>query len=244
MGVLIVGLFIIAVTTAVLRSPERFGRVAGILALPVLGAGLYLGLVVAPPDAMMGDVQRLMYVHFPSWIAVALMYTTGFVASALYLFKRQDGFDYWAQAAVEVGVVFNVTGLITGSLWGRPTWGTYWTWDPRLTTTAIMLVTFAGYLVLRAFIEDPDTRSRVAALVASVGFLNVPLVYFSVKWWRTLHQQPSSPSTVDPAMVLPLRVMMIAFTLLSCYLMSRRYLAAQAEGYAERQDLRMGTSNG
>jgi heme exporter protein C len=134
--------------------------------------------------------------------------------------------------------------LITGSLWGRPTWGVYWTWDPRLTTTAIMAVTFGGYLVLRQFIEDPDTRSRVAALVAILGFLNVPIVYFSVKWWRTLHQQPSSPETVDAAMVLPLRIMMIAFTLLAYYLMSRRYLLARAEGGAEREALRMGAANG
>ncbi|MBI4502360.1 MAG: cytochrome c biogenesis protein CcsA [Gemmatimonadetes bacterium] len=223
---------------------ERLGRYAGILALPVLAAGLYLGLLWAPPDAMMGDVQRIMYVHFPSWIAVALAYTTGFVASILYLVKRQARLDYWAQAGIEVGLVFNISGLITGSLWGRPTWGVYWTWDPRLTSTAIMAITFAGYLVLRSFIEDPDTRSRVAALVATVGFLNVPIVYFSVKWWRTLHQPQSNPSTVDPAMVLPLRIMMVAFTLLAYYLMTRRYLLAEAEGSIERESLRMEAANG
>src|ERR1041384_5459417 len=218
---------------------DQLGRYAGILSLPVLAAGLYLGLVVAPPDAMMGDVQRIMYVHFPSWIAVGLAYTTGFVGSVLYLVRRQERFDYWAQAGIEVGLVFNITGLISGSLWGRPTWGVYWTWDPRLTSTAIMAITFAGYLVLRAFIEDPETRARVAGLVATVGFLNVPIVYFSVKWWRTLHQVQSSPQTVDSAMVRPLRVMIVAFTLLACYLMSRRYLVASAEAGAEREALRM-----
>src|SRR5262245_9755246 len=185
--VLVIGVILIAVTTAALLMPEKGGRYAGLLALPILAAGLYQGLVVAPPDAMMVDVQRLIYVHFPSWIAVAICYITGFVASVRYLFQRQDRFDHWAVAGIEVGVVFNVTGLITGSLWGRPTWGVYWTWDPRLTTTAIMLVTFAGYLVLRGFLDDPDTRARVSALVATVGFFNVPIVYFSVKWWRTLH---------------------------------------------------------
>ncbi|MBI4420227.1 MAG: cytochrome c biogenesis protein CcsA [Gemmatimonadetes bacterium] len=222
----------------------RLGGYAGILAVPLLAAGIYLGLVVAPPDAMMGDVQRIMYVHFPSWIAVAISYFTGFVASILYLVKREPRYDHLAQAAVEIGVVFNITGLITGSLWGRPTWGVYWTWDPRLTTTAIMLVTFAGYLVLRAFIEDPDTRSRAAALVATIGFLNVPIVYFSVKWWRTLHQVQSSPATVDPRMVLPLRVMFVAFTLLALYLMSRRFLLAEVESEAEQESLRMGATNG
>jgi len=242
--VLVIGLIILGVNAAVLLVPDRMGRYAGALAPLVLATGLYLGLVVAPPDVMMGDVQRIMYVHFPSWIAVALAYSNGFVASVLYLAKRQARFDSWAQAGIEIGVVFNVTGLITGSLWGRPTWGVYWTWDPRLTTTAIMLVTFAGYLVLRAFIEDPETRSRAAALVATVGFLNVPIVYFSVQWWRTLHQAQSSPATVDPRMVLPLRVMMVAFTLVACYLMSRRFLVAEMEGEAEREALRMGAANG
>jgi heme exporter protein C len=193
---------------------------------------------------MMGDVQRIMYVHFPSWIAVGLSYFTAFAASLLYLARRRPAHDYWAQAGVEVGVVFNITGLITGSIWGRPTWGVWWTWDPRLTTTAIMLVTFAGYLVLREFIEDPDTRSRAAALVAVIGFLNVPIVYFSDRWWRTLHQPQSSPETVDAAMVLPLRVMMIAFSLLAAYLMTRRYLLAEANAAAEHEVLRMEAANG
>src|ERR1051326_7768713 len=213
---------------------ERLGRYAGMLAVPILAVGLYIGLLVAPPDRMMGDVQRTMYVHFPSWIAVGLSYTTGFVASLLYLIRRRDRSDHWALAGIEVGLVFNISGLISGSLWGRPTWGVYWTWDPRLTSTAIMAVTFAGYLVLRSFIEDPDTRSRVAALVAVIGFFNFPIVYFSVKWWRTLHQPQSSPQTVDPAMVLPLRIMMIGFTLLACYLMTRRYLLASTETHSER----------
>lgn len=223
---------------------QQVGTAAGALALVTLAIGLYLGLVVAPPDFQMGELQRIMYVHFPSWIAVALTYFTAFVASILYLVKRQDRFDYWAQAGAEIGVVFNITGLITGSLWGRPTWGVYWTWDPRLTTTAIMLVTFAGYLVLRGFMEDPDTRARVAALVATVGFLNVPIVYFSVKWWRTLHQPQSSPSTVDSDMVRPLRIMMVAFVLLATYLMTRRVALAEAEGSAEREALQMGAANG
>ncbi|MSR07706.1 MAG: transcriptional regulator [Gemmatimonadetes bacterium] len=223
---------------------QVLGTAAGALAVVALGAGLYLGLVVAPPDFQMGELQRIMYVHFPSWIAVALTYFAAFVASILYLVKRQDRFDYWAQAGAEIGVVFNITGLITGSLWGRPTWGVYWTWDPRLTTTAIMLVTFAGYLVLRGFMEDPDTRARVAALVATIGFLNVPIVYFSVKWWRTLHQPQSSPSTVDSDMVRPLRIMMVAFVLLATYLMTRRVALAEAEGTAEREALQMGAANG
>jgi heme exporter protein C len=206
------------------------------VALPALAVGLYLGLVWAPPDALMGDVQRIMYVHFPSWIATGLAYLTAFVCSLLYLVRRTPSLDYLAHAGVEVGVLFNATGLITGSIWGRPTWGVWWTWDPRLTTTAIMLVMFAGYLIVRAFIEDPDARARVAALVGIVGFVNVPIVYMSVRWWRTLHQVQSSPSTVHPDMVVALRVMMVTFALLACYLMTRRYELARLEGEAERAE--------
>jgi heme exporter protein C len=220
------------------------GRLAGFVAIPTVALGLYLGLVWAPPDVMMGNVQRIMYVHFPSWIATALAYVTAFVCSLLYLVRRRETFDYLAQAGVEVGVLFNTTGLITGSIWGRPTWGVWWTWDPRLTTTAIMLIIFVGYLLVRAFLDDPDARARVGALVAIMGFVTLPVVYFSVRWWRTLHQPQSSPSTVDHSMVLTLRVMMIAFALIASYLMSRRYELARLQAVVERSELEPRMSDG
>jgi len=210
------------------------------VALPAVAVGLYLGLVWAPPDAMMGNVQRIMYVHFPSWIATALSYLTGFLCSVLYLVRRRPALDHLAQAGVEVGVLFNTTGLITGSIWGRPTWGVWWTWDPRLTTTAIMLIIFVGYLLVRAFLEDPDARARVGALVAIVGFVTLPIVYFSVRWWRTLHQPQSSPNTVDPEMVVALRTMMVAFALGAAYLISRRYELARLEAAAEQSEVEPG----
>jgi len=212
--------------------------------VPTVVLGLYLGLVWAPPDSMMGNVQRIMYVHFPSWIATALSYVTAFVCSVLYLARRRPALDYLAQAGVEVGVLFNTTGLITGSIWGRPTWGVWWTWDPRLTTTAIMLLIFVGYLLVRAFLEDPDARARVGALVAIVGFVTLPIVYFSVRWWRTLHQPQSSPSTVDPRMVVALRVMMIAFALGAAYLISRRYELARLQAAVEQLEIEPGVGTG
>jgi heme exporter protein C len=193
---------------------------------------------------MMGNVQRIMYVHFPSWIATALAYVTAFVCSILYLARRRDGYDYLAQAGVEVGVLFNTTGLITGSIWGRPTWGVWWTWDPRLTTTAIMLIIFVGYILIRAFLEDFEARARVGALVAVMGFVTLPVVYFSVRWWRTLHQPQSSPSTVDPHMVVALRVMMIAFGLMTAYFLSRRYELARLQAANERLEVGQGVANG
>jgi heme exporter protein C len=214
-------------------APPRVGTIAGILAVPTLAIGLYLALVWAPPDALMGNIQRIMYVHFPSWIATAVGYTTGFVASVLYLVRRRPADDALAVAGIEVGAVFNVSGIITGSIWGRPTWGVWWTWDPRLTTTAILLVIFVGYLLLRSFIDDPDTRARTAAVVAIVGAVNLPIVYFSVRWWRTLHQMQSSPATVDAHMVVALRAMMIAATLIAITLIARRYELARLEASRE-----------
>lgn len=216
---------------------ERLGMLAGWLAIPALATSLYLGLVWAPPDAMMGNVQRIMYVHFPSWIATAICYLTAFVCSIAYLIKRRPTADYLAHAGVEVGVLFNTTGLITGSIWGRPTWGIWWTWDPRLTTTALMLVIFLGYLAVRSFLEDPEARARIAALVATIGFFTLPIVYKSVEWWRTLHQRQSSPATVDPQIVLALRAGFVAFALVAAYLISRRYLLARLEGERERMEL-------
>jgi heme exporter protein C len=185
----------------------------------------------------MGNVQRIMYVHFPSWIATAISYLTAFVCSIAYLIKRKPTMDYLAHAGVSVGVLFNVVGLVTGSIWGRPTWGVWWTWDARLTTTALMLVIFLGYLAIRQFLEDPEQRARISALVATIGFFTLPIVYQSVKWWRTLHQPQSSPETVDPPIVLALRVGFVAFALLSAYLISRRYALARMEGDRERVEL-------
>jgi heme exporter protein C len=215
------------------QSP-RVGPIAAVLAIPTLALGLYLALVWAPADAQMGNIQRIMYVHFPSWIATALAYTTAFVASILYLLRRRPAFDALALAGVEVGAVFNLSGILTGSIWGRPTWGVWWTWDPRLTTTAIMLIIFVGYLLLRSFIEDPDARARTSAIVAVVGFVDLPIVYFSVRWWRTLHQMQSSPATVDAHMVVALRVMMIAATLIAIALIAYRYELARLEANAEQ----------
>ncbi len=216
---------------------ERLGQLAGWMAAPLLALGLYLGLVWAPTDAMMGNVQRIMYVHFPSWIATAIAYLTAFGCSIAYLVGRRPNMDHLAHAGVEVGVLFNTVGLMTGSIWGRPTWGIWWTWDPRLTTTALMLVIFLGYLAVRSFLDDPEARARIAALVATVGFFTLPVVYYSVRWWRTLHQPQSSPSTVDDPMVVVLRVMFVAFALLTAYWISRRYLVARLESEREQVEL-------
>jgi heme exporter protein C len=151
------------------------------------------------------------------------------------LWRRSERSDLLAAAAAEVGTLFTALTLLLGSIWGRPTWGVWWTWDARLTSTAVQLVIFVGYLALRAFADDPDRRARWSAAVGVLGALNVPIVYMSVKWWRTLHQIQSSPSTVDPAYVVGLRANGIALLLLAAYLIRRRYQIALAERAAERR---------
>ncbi len=235
-GVLYFGSALVRMPAA---SAKRAGMIAGIATIVLLALGLYLGLVWAPAERLMGDVYRIMYIHFPSWVGSAAGYLTAFLASIAYLKTRNAGYDYVALAGAEIGLLFNVTGLITGAFWGRPTWGVYWTWDPRLTTTAIMAITFAGYLVLRAFMEDPEGRARAAALVAIVGFVNVPIVYFSVRWWRTLHQVQSSPETVDAPMVWALRTMMVAFVLLFIFLLTQRFRLAHIRGEEEMEAMRL-----
>ncbi len=199
------------------------------LAVAMLAIGAWLGLSWAPPDREMGDVQRIMYVHVPSmWMALLAM-TLNFACSVAYLIKKSWWFDSLAEASAEVGMLFGAVGLALGSIWARPTWGVWWTWDPRLTTAAILLVAYAGYLALRRFVEDPERRAVWAAVTGIVAFVDVPLIWYSVQWWRSLHQIQSSPKTVDPQMVLALRWNTFAFLALGIFFVWSRYRVAQSE---------------
>ena len=204
----------------------RVRSILGILTLVGLTAGLYLGLIWAPPDAYQGQVQRIMYVHVPTaWVAY-LAFLVVVIFSILYLWRGSETFDQVAYASAEVGVVFTGLTILAGSIWGKPTWGVWWTWDARLTTTAILFLIYVGYLMLRSFVEDRSRGARYAAVLGIVGFLDIPIVHKSVEWWRTLHQAPSvmrpEGATVAPPMLFTLLVSVAAFTLLYLYLLSQR----------------------
>ena len=210
-------------------------KVLGILALVTMLVGSYVGLAVVPADAAQGNVQRLMYVHVPAaWLAFLAFFVV-FVMSVLYLIQRDDRWDRVAASSAEIGVVFTVLTLLLGMMWGKPTWGVFWTWDPRLTTTAILLAIYVGYGALRSFAEDGEKRARWSAIVGVIGFANVPIVYMSVTWWRTLHQPPSSPRSVDPDILWTLMLNLAAFTLVYLYLMVRRVRYAKLEGELEKR---------
>jgi heme exporter protein C len=202
----------------------------GALALIVVLLGLYWGLLQAPPDAYQGEVQRIMYLHLPSIITAYIAIFLVFIGSCLYLWKREKRDDNLAHSAAEIGVLFIALTIIEGSIWGRPTWGVWWTWDARLTLTAIFLLIFVGYLMLRSLIEDENQAASSAAILGIIGFLDIPLIHMSVYWWRTLHQPPSilrpdkAPwENIHPELLTALLINGVGFVLLFFYLLSLRF---------------------
>ena len=214
---------------AVGRGPAVL-RAVGVLALVGIAATVWLGLFVTPDAVGFGDLVRLLYVHPPmAWVAF-LAYGVATLASLLYLWPRtrHRRFDRLAGASAETGVVFTGLTLVTGSIWGRPTWGVWWTWDPLLTTTALLFVLYLGYLALRRVPGDPETVAKRAAVAALVAFLDVPIVYFSVSWWRSLHQPPTVDFTgrhlyVHGSMAWTLLLGFVSFTFLYVWLVGHRY---------------------
>lgn len=203
-----------------------------------IAAGLVMGFAVAPRELTQGNVQRIMYLHVPAvWVAY-LAFMVGLAGSIAYLARRRPGADRLAHAACEVGSLFLGVNIATGAIWGKPTWGTWWTWDARLTSVAVVFVMFLAYLLLRSAIEDHERGARYAAVLGVVATLNIPLVHFSVYWWRTLHQPPSllkpGSSTMPPVILTALLVNFAALALLGAYFVARRarVLAAEEEALA------------
>jgi heme exporter protein C len=212
------------------KGGKSRGKILGGLTLLSIVVGLYWGLIVAPPDAYQGNVQRIMYLHIPSILIAYLSFFLVFVGSCLYLWKREKRDDILAFSAAEIGVLITALTIVEGSIWGRPTWGVWWTWDARLTLTAILLLIFVGYLMLRSLVEEESRAASSAAILGIIGFLDIPLIHMSVYWWRTLHQPPSilrpdkAPwENIHPALLTALAINFVAFLLLYFYLLSLRY---------------------
>jgi heme exporter protein C len=204
-------------------------RLVGAMAIVSLAWVVIGGLFVTPKDIDQGDAVRIMYVHVPTaWVAYLAFIVTA-VASACWLLSRKHamGFDRVAGASAEVGVVFMAMTLLSGSLWGRITWGTYWAWDPRLTTTSFLLVTYIGYLAVRGLGGSLEQRARRSAVIALLAVLEIPLVHFSVLMWRSLHQEASVLSgdgdiKMDGSMLTTLLVGVIGFTMTFAWLVLHR----------------------
>ena len=208
-----------------LANPTRFLELSGLAipwlaaaALVLIGTGLYLAFFVAPPDYQQGETVRIMFVHVPAaWLAM-FGYVTIAIAALGTLIWRHPLADVAAKAAAPIGATFCFIALVTGSLWGKPMWGTYWVWDARLTSMLVLLLLYLGLIALWQSIEEPGRAGRAAAILALVGFVNIPIIKFSVDWWNTLHQPASilrvGGPTIDPSLLAPLFVMAAGFTLL------------------------------
>lgn len=214
-------------------APPRTSVWLGFVAFAALIAAQVFSILTSPAEGDMGHLQKIMYVHVPAaWMAFISFFIV-LVFSVRYLWRRRENDDLIAASAAEVGAVFTGVTLMLGMIWGRPAWGVWWVWDARLTSTLVLFLIFVGYLALRAFVDDAGQKARWSAAVGAIGAVNVPLVYMSVKWWRTLHQPPSSPATLDPAYTIGLRLNAIALLLVTIYFIRKRYEIARLERAVE-----------
>jgi heme exporter protein C len=206
------------------RHRDVFGFILAIVSAVAVLTALGMVFLYAPREATMGDVQRIFYFHVSSaWVGFFAFFVT-FLAGILYLVRRERRWDILALSSVEVGLTFLAIGIITGSLWARPVWGTYWTWDPRLTISAVQLLIYIAYGMLRRAVEGPERRARFAAVYGIVAFVTVPLSWFAIRWWRTIHPEILSDGdmALTPRMVQTLLVSLGAFTLLYATLLHQR----------------------
>jgi len=203
-------------------------RGLGVLAVVNIAIGLYMALFYAPMERTMGDAQRIFYFHVPSaWIGFLAFFIV-FIASLLFLWKRERKWDALALSAAEIGVVFTTLVLLTGPLWAKKAWGAFWVWDARLTTTLVLWLIYVGYLMLRSSAEN-ERRARFAAVLAIVGFLDVPIIYASVQIWRTMHPTyVTGEGGLAPQMTQTLMVCLLSFTWLFAYLLIQRVRLEQA----------------
>lgn len=212
------------------------------LGVALLLAGSYLGLFVAPAEQYMGQVQRIMYVHVPTawnWMLVVIF---TFVAAVAFLFNNNFKWDARLEAGLEVSALLAVLLCFQGAIWAKPTWGVWWDWDPRLTSVAVLLFATLGIIALRQFVDDPRRRAAWSAVATIIASVDLPIVYFSVKWWNSIHQQQSTPQTVSSQFHLPLRVnafavlfLMIGFIMLRTEI-ARRRLADEVAGEWKAQE--------
>jgi heme exporter protein C len=230
-------------------NPGKFMRLATRL-MPWLAmtsllsfcAGIYFALYASPPDYQQGETVRIMYVHVPAAWAGLMLYVAMAIAAGVGLVARHMLADIFCVAAAPVGAVLVALCLITGSIWGEPTWGAWWVWDARLTSVLILFLLYCGYIVLRASFDDHERGGKAGAILLLVGAVNIPIVRFSVDWWHTLHQPASvlrlSGPTVDPAMLKPLLIMALAFSLYAGFVVLLRMKTELLKRRNEAAELR------
>lgn len=206
-------------TVLTFSSPPKFYKLCQRLVSPLVfvamvtgAAGLFIGFVIAPTDAQQGDSYRIIYLHVPSaWLSM-LIYVAMGIWSAVGLVYNTRVSSIMANALAPTGALFTFLALWTGALWGKPTWGTWWVWDARLTSELVLLFLYVGFIALHASFDDVRRADRAAAILAIVGLVNVPIIYFSVKWWNTLHQGATIKLTEAPSIATPMLVGLLLMT--------------------------------
>src|SRR3954454_14341930 len=205
-----------------MKRPMLLASILFITAVSFLVAGTYYGLFVAPAEEHMGEVQRIMYVHVPTAWTAMLVLTWAFISAVMFLIRATWRWDNRLEAALGISVLFCLMLCIQGAIWAKPTWGVWWDWDPRLTTTAVLLMAFTGIVALRHFLDDPAKRATWSSVATIIAYVDVPIVYFSVKWWTSLHQQQSSVSSISRDFLIPLMLNFSGMLLLVIGLMTIR----------------------
>ncbi len=210
---------------------SKVSRVFDILLIIAVPIGLYFAFVYAPVEARMGIVQKIFYFHVASaWVGFFAFFIT-FLMSICFLVSRKFLFDDIAEASAEVGLLFTTIVLLTGPIWAKPTWGAYWTWDPRLTTTLILWFIYVGYILLRQYVADVNQRAKFSAALGIIGFIDVPIVFLSIRLWRTIHPNvvQKGGGGLHPDMLTSLFVCLGIFTILYIALLIKRLLVSSLE---------------
>ena len=205
----------------------RFQKYVFFLFVVFLSVGLVEALLLSPPDYLQSDSVRIMYVHVPSaWVSLGIFSTIAFLSIGNFIFKNKN-FSLIAKSLAPSGLVFNIIALVTGAIWGKPTWGTFWVWDARITSMLILALFYGMYILSWKIFEDKLQVTKITSIIAIIGLVNVPIIKFSVEWWTTLHQPSSvkilSDSTIHSSMILPLFLMTAAFVLFSLLIFLMKY---------------------
>lgn len=210
---------------------KRYCAAIDILTIIVIPVALWFAFFYAPVEARTGIVQKIFYFHVASaWVGFGALFTT-FVCSIIFLVKRNHFSDDLAAASAEIGLLFCTVVLLTGMIWAKSTWGAWWTWDPRLTTSLMLWFIYSGYLFLRKFTDDSEKRGKYSAVLGIIGFFDVPVVFFSIRWWRTIHPNvvQQGGGGMHPKMMTAMFVAIAAFTLLYVSLVNKRMRLAALE---------------
>lgn len=208
----------------------------GWLSIALMAIAIYLVFSWVPNEKIMGPVQKIFYFHVAAaWIGFLAFFVV-FAIGIVYLLTRDTRWDKWSAASAQIGLLFTTIVILTGPIWGRSAWGAWWTWDPRLTTTLLLWFIYTGYMVIRASVIEPDKRRRLSAIFGIVGFLDVPIVWFSISWWNTIHPKlvTKAGMAISPKMLVTLLVSIAAFTALYSWWLPRLY---RIESVQERLDI-------